>query len=90
MNITGMNVSRILQQRGDSKMCNCIEKMKESWKDKGMFDVSFDDMSVTSILIPFTYRVKNDKTGEFTKKVWHRKYISKYCPFCGQQLRDGE
>ena len=72
-------------------MCDCIEKMKEEFEEKGLYEFTFDNtFGTTKVLLPFRYRVKNDKTGELTKKVWHGRYIPKYCPFCGEKLREAE
>lgn len=71
--------------------CDCIEKIKNELSEKGMYEVTFDNrMGKNKVLIPFSYRVKNQKNGELTQKVWKGRYIPKHCPFCGKQLRDGE
>lgn len=72
-------------------MCDCIKKMKEEWKAKGMYDIQFDNIYGTSkVTIPFSYHTKNEKTGVLTKKSWKGHFIPKYCPFCGVQLREDD
>lgn len=71
-------------------MCDCVGKMKKEMEAKGMYEFSFKNMMGSRIVVPCTYRVKNDKTGELTKKVWTGHWIPKFCPICGEQLREDD
>jgi len=71
-------------------MCDCIEKKKKEWAENGLYEVDFKNARGKSIVLPFSYRVKNDKNDELTKKIRNGAYIPKYCPFCGEKLREDE
>lgn len=71
-------------------MCDCVEKMKKEMEAKGMFEFNFKDMYGKRIAIPFTYRSKNEKNGELAKKVWKGRWLPKFCPMCGAQLREDD
>ncbi len=68
-------------------MCNeCFERLTKELEEKGCYDFQIYDRRGTVLLIPFTYRIKSERTGKLTKKLRKSKIIGRFCPICGKEI----